>query len=476
MGEYISWVLYSGIMNPRRIPMLEKHIINLLPDIVIDSMAKAKIIKEDSLKTSFIEEKGEKNFKRNNRFYQSDNIKAIKDLLNSGFKGAIDLIYIDPPFLTMVDYKSRIQFLYKGKKETIKYLAYNDIWEEGLKEYLEMLTVRLILMRDLLSDIGTIYIHLDFRTVHYVKIIMDYIFEEGIFLNEIIWAYKSGGSSKKHFSRKHDNILVYTKTKEYIFNPQKEKSYNRGLKPYGFKNVEEYKDHIGWHTLVNLKDVWNIDMVGRTSSERVNYATQKPEKLLDRIINASSNENSIIADFFAGSGTTALVAEKNKRQWILSDNSIISGLTIRKRLDENKCLGYTTYSEEKEFLKSQIIIDKWELIKGEEKFILKVKLKEYILDLKSFKMSKGHMELAQNILSEDSLSFIESISLINKPYNNTEIKLQEVYRSTISYSIGNDLEFIINSDFIKKELYLKIVDIFGCVLYKPVGLESLIRN
>lgn len=476
MGEYISCVLYSGIMNRRGISMSEKHIINLLPGIVIDSIAKAKIIMENTSKISFIEEKGENNLKSNNRFYQSDNIKAIKDLLNTGFKGAVDLIYIDPPFLTMVDYKSRIQFLYKGKKETIKYLAYNDIWEEGLKEYLEMLTVRLILMRELLSDIGTIYIHLDFRTVHYVKIIMDCIFEEGIFLNEIIWAYKSGGSSKKHFSRKHDNILVYTKTKEYIFNPQKEKSYNRGLKPYKFKNVKEYKDHIGWYTLVNMKDVWNIDMVGRTSSERVNYATQKPVNLLDRIIKSSSNENSIVADFFAGSGTTALVAEKNKRKWILSDNSIISGLTIRKRLDENKCLGYTTYSEKKEFLKTHINMDKLELFKGEEGYKLKVKLEEYILDLNNFKMSKGHMELAQNILLEDSLSFIESVSLINKPDENTEIKLQEVYRSTINYSMANELEFIINSDYIDQKLSLKIVDIFGNVLYKPVGLESLIRN
>ena len=168
MGEYISCVLYSGIMNPRGISMSEKHIINLLPDIVSDSMVKAKSIMDNYLEIRFIEERGENKLKCKNKFYQSDNIKAIKDLLNTGFKGAIDLIYIDPPFLTMVDYKSRIQFLYKGKKETIKYLAYNDIWEEGLKEYLEMLTVRLILMRELLSDIGTIYIHLDIRTVLYV--------------------------------------------------------------------------------------------------------------------------------------------------------------------------------------------------------------------------------------------------------------------------------------------------------------------
>lgn len=92
--------------------------------------------------------------------------------------------------------------------------------------------------------------------------------------------------------------MVYTKTQDYIFNPQKEKSYNRDFKPYRFKNVKEYEDEIGWYTLVNLKDVWNINMLGRTSKERVGYGTQKPESLLERIILSSSNEESIVADFF----------------------------------------------------------------------------------------------------------------------------------------------------------------------------------
>ncbi len=103
---------------------------------------------------------------------------------------------------------------------------------------------------------------------------------EIIFLNEVIWAYKSGGTSNKYYSRKHDNILVYTKTQDYIFNPQKEKSYNRDFKPYRFKNVKEYEDEIGWYTLVNLKDVWNINMLGRTSKERVGYGTAKTRKFI----------------------------------------------------------------------------------------------------------------------------------------------------------------------------------------------------
>lgn len=103
---------------------------------------------------------------------------------------------------------------------------------------------------------------------------MDEIFGEDNFVNEIIWHYKSGGSGKRHFSRKHDTILVYSKTKKYYFLPDKEKSYNRGFKPYRFKGVKEYKDDMGWYTMVTMKDVWNVDMVGRTSSERTGYATQ----------------------------------------------------------------------------------------------------------------------------------------------------------------------------------------------------------
>ena len=109
--------------------------------------------------------------------------------------------------------------------------------------------------------------------------------KEKNFVNEIIWTYKSGGSSKKHFARKHDTILVYSKTDKYYLSLPKEKSYNRGLKPYRFKGVEEFQDETGWYTMVNMKDVWNIDMVGRTSAERTGYATQKPEALLSSLRN-----------------------------------------------------------------------------------------------------------------------------------------------------------------------------------------------
>ena len=209
-----------------------------------------------------------------------DNRNFMKTLLRQhNMAGKIQMIYIDPPFFSKANYDASIRLDSKKTDHlpALKYLAYEDVWEQGLESYLKMLCTRLYLIRDLLSDNGTVWVHLDWHAVHYVRILMDEIFGMDHFVNEIIWTYKSGGTSKKYFARKHDTILVYSKNKDYYFNILKEKSYNRGMRPYHFKGVKEYKDEVGWYTMVNMKDVWQIDMVGRTSSERNGYATQKPE-------------------------------------------------------------------------------------------------------------------------------------------------------------------------------------------------------
>lgn len=240
-------------------------------------------------------------------------------------KGKIQLIYLDPPFFSHANY-----FDSDNKKNA----AYTDKWGNNIEHYLIMLEQRLTLIRELLNDEGSIFVHLDGHAVHYVKVLMDKIFGADNFINEIIWQYKSGGASKRHFGRKHDNILFYAKTKSYYFKQQKEKSYNRGLKPYSFKGVKEYKDEIGWYTLVNMKDVWQIDMVGRTSKERNGYATQKPELLMQRIVSACSRENDICADFFCGSGSFVAVCEKLKRKWIATDIGEIAIEKLKSRIEE----------------------------------------------------------------------------------------------------------------------------------------------
>ena len=268
-----------------------------------------------------------------------DNARFMKYLLDGGdgvksLRGKIQQIYIDPPFFSKASYDAVIKLQSPEGETAVRHRAYEDVWKEGMADYLKMLGTRLFLMYDLLADEGTIWVHLDWHGVHYVKILLDEIFGEKNFINEIIWTYKSGGSSKKHFARKHDTILVYSKTDKYYLSLPKEKSYNRGLKPYKFKGVEEFQDETGWYTMVNMKDVWNIDMVGRTSAERTGYATQKPEALLERILTAGSREGDICADFFCGSGTLGAAAGKLGRRWICCDDGPLAVAAAMKRLSK----------------------------------------------------------------------------------------------------------------------------------------------
>ncbi len=449
--------------------MEELDIVALLPKILEENRLKAeKIMDIDEkrfLQEIIKEDVQIENGQWLNRIYKSDNIFAMKELLSSGYSSKIDLIYIDPPFCTMANYKNRIEVLNGEDREVLEYYAYTDIWKDGIKEYLSMLTLRLFLMRELLSNRGSIYVHLDFRTVHYVKILMDYIFGRDNFLNEIIWAYKSGGTSSKYFSRKHDNILVYTKTQDYIFNPQKEKSYNRDFKPYRFKNVKEYEDEIGWYTLVNMKDVWNINMVGRTSKERVGYGTQKPEELLERIILASSKEDSIVADFFAGSGTTSIVAEKNNRRWITSDLGDISINTIKKRLKRRFDIPYMLLIGQGTEIMTEVdihILDKVEMKDG---IRIDLSISGYDLDLNSLDIAEKTKNKVEDIIKNNSLTLIEYIGIGYKYTEGKHIIIHEVYRDEISLMIDNSISLKIPKDM-EKYIFIKIVDVFGNESYR----------
>lgn len=265
----------------------------------------------------------------NNHLCFGENTEYMKWALRDGYKGKVDLIYIDPPFFSGSDYKSVISLPTDDK---IQIKSYEDVWNNNINEYLVNLAARILCMKELLSSSGTIWLHLDYHVVHYAKIIMDEIFGMNNFVNEIIWHYKSGGSGKRHFSRKHDNILVYSKTKDYYFDVPKEKSYNRNFKPYRFKNVNEYEDDLGWYTLVKMKDVWSLDMVGRTSAERTGYATQKPLSLMKRIIESASPKGGLCADFFAGSGSFLVGASQLERKWIGCEAGKSARVYLLKRL------------------------------------------------------------------------------------------------------------------------------------------------
>ncbi len=279
-----------------------------------------EIIRPESLLTGAPEE---------NLLIHGDNRNVCISLLaDPEIKGKIKAIYIAPPFFSMADYDAVLD----AGGEKIRHRAYKDNWSKGMAEYLKMLTVRLLLMRDLLAEDGLIFVHVDWHAAHYVRAVLDEVFGSDNFVNEIIWQYKSGGSSKKRFARKHDNIFMYAKTSKYRFFPQQEKSYNRGLKPYRFKGVEEFRDDVGWYTMVNMKDVWSIDMVGRTSSERTGYATQKPEQLVERILLSATEPGDLCADFFCGSGTLGAVCAKTGRRFLMVDSGRLAVETAEARL------------------------------------------------------------------------------------------------------------------------------------------------
>ena len=268
---------------------------------------------------------------------------ALSKEIESGMRKPLSLVYMDPPYFSNRDPESRVMIKTPAGEALVKATAFSDTWtkpaqdkagEKAMEAYLSMLTPRIIAARELLADDGVLWIHLDRRAVHYVKVITDHVFGGGAHLvNEVIWAYKSGGSSARRFANKHDTLLFYAKNKrKYKFFPQEEKSYNRMLKPYRFKGVKEYRDDYGWYTMVNMKDVWEIPMVGRTAAERTGYATQKPEALIERIVLSCTADGDACLDPFGGSGTLAAVCARQGRYWISIDESPMAVEMAAKRL------------------------------------------------------------------------------------------------------------------------------------------------
>jgi site-specific DNA-methyltransferase (adenine-specific) len=255
-----------------------------------------------------------------NKIYLGDNLEWLKEVQDE----SIDMCYIDPPFFTqrqLIDNKTKISF--------------NDKFESS-KAYIEWMRPRIELIHKKLKKTGSIFLHCDWHASHRLRVLLDDVFGEENFINEIIWCYKSGGASKKYFSNKHDTIFFYSKSNNYYFNPIKEKSYMGLDYNTGNKNVILFDDNDGKgkYTLVYMKDWWlDIGMLATSSFERVGYPTQKPEKLLKRIIECSTNEGDVILDCFAGSGTTAKVAKDLNRQFIVGDVSEESINLIRRRLN-----------------------------------------------------------------------------------------------------------------------------------------------
>lgn len=260
-----------------------------------------------------------------NKIFFGDNLHVMRSLKSN----SVDLIYIDPPFFSGRNYNQ-----IWGDDNEVR--AFYDIWEDGLPSYLVWLNARLWEMKRLLKDTGSIYVHCDWHASHYIKCEMDKIFGYEGFKNEIIWHYKSGGAGNKCYAKKHDILYFYTKTNKYFFEQQKYKRYLDRSKGYD-PRIEYFKDdESGRDYRINIMpDVWtDIGIISPNGFERIGYPTQKPEKLLERIIKASSEEGNIVADFFMGGGTTLAVAQKLNRRFIGCDISrVASSVTIDRIID-----------------------------------------------------------------------------------------------------------------------------------------------
>jgi site-specific DNA-methyltransferase (adenine-specific) len=269
-----------------------------------------------------------------NHLFLGDNLSIMAALLPENER-RIDLIYVDPPFFTNRKFPARIGRGENSRKPQEWRLAegYHDHWDT-LDDYLNFLYPRLQMMHKLLSEKGTLYLHLDWHAEAYARVILDEIFGADHLLNVISWVYHGPSPIKSAFNRKHDTILVYTKGDRYTFNADAVRV------PYDATTVKTFASSTkaGFGKVPNLdrgkvpEDWWYFPVVARLHNERTGYPTQKPEALLERIILASSNPGDLVADFFCGSGTTAFVAAQTGRRFIGSDESLRAIHTTRARL------------------------------------------------------------------------------------------------------------------------------------------------
>jgi len=332
-----------------------------------------------------------------NRLIYGDNLLAMAALLagddnTPSLRGKVDLIYIDPPFDSKADYRTKVTLPgveLEQKPTVIEQFAYSDTWSDGTASYLAMITPRLILMRELLADTGSIYVHLDWHVGHYVKLMLDEVFGKDNFVNEIIWKRSEAHSDSNGFGAVHDVVYFYSKASRQIWNKQyvpytdeyiekqfkyREESTGRryrsadlsasGLSGGGYtyewngitrmwrcpkstmeryrdegrldytgKGLVRYKYFLDEMPGLTVQTIWSdVSKIHHLADERVNYPTQKPEALVERIVKASSIEGCLVMDCFGGSGTTAAVAEKLNRRWITTDLGKPACMIMRKRL------------------------------------------------------------------------------------------------------------------------------------------------
>ena len=287
--------------------------------------------------------------KNMSRLIYGDNLLAMAALLagnddTPSYRGAIDLVYIDPPFDSKADYRTKVELprtTVEQKPTVVEQFAYADIWQNGTASYVENIVPRLLLIKELMKESASIYVHIDYHVGHYLKIIMDDIFGKDNFLNEIIWSYGKMASASRKFMANHDIILLYRKSEHHyfqsVYNPLDKPIKRLARESVGgkLKNARNDDGSLKYVEITEerVDDNWgDIPRVMPASGEYLAYGTQKPERLVERMIKASCPEGGLVADFFAGSGTAAAIAEKMGCAWIASDLGKPACMVTRKRL------------------------------------------------------------------------------------------------------------------------------------------------
>jgi len=298
-----------------------------------------------------------------NVLYYGDNLDILRRYIDDE---SVDLAYLDPPFKSEQDYN--VLFVEQnGSRAAAQIKAFEDTWRwdqiaarsyqevveagpehvslvmQGLRTflrdsdmmaYISMMAPRLLELRRVLKPTGSVYLHCDPTASHYLKLIMDAVFQPHNFRNEIIWGYRTGGVSKRAFAKKHDTILFYSKTKQYRFHTQYYKSWQIKKYNYSAKYPEYFdEDKKMWYHKAVCRDVWeDINPIGTSAKERLSYPTQKPEALLERIIRGSTNTGDVVLDPFCGCGTAVVVAESLKRRWMGIDITHLAVALMKHRL------------------------------------------------------------------------------------------------------------------------------------------------
>lgn len=273
-----------------------------------------------------------------NKLIWGDNLLVMGSLLEK-FAGRINLIYIDPPFATGADFSFTTEIgestvSVEKEQSVIEEKAYRDTWGRGLESYLQMMMVRLMLMKELLSDQGSLIVHIDTRVNSHLRLILDEVFGPERLVNEIAWCYGGGGAPRNYYPKKHDTLLWYSNGSNWVFNRQF-RPYTEGTRERGLTQVKGDKYKLREEG-AGLDDWWSGKEVQKilspTAYENLKFPTQKPEGLLNRVVAGHSNPGDLVADFFCGSGTTLAVAESLGRRWIGCDLGRWAIHVTRKRL------------------------------------------------------------------------------------------------------------------------------------------------